>query len=221
MKILLYIATFLSVVFSDSYPDRLRIYIDNSIKSFQIQESGNLSNIEDLNNLLIAYKAEKIEKWLHNALPIDRDGEIYLNRYYIIYFGSNRGKYSMDALKTKFNKLSCIDHVELVTINRPTYTPNDPYWNSQYGMELIQADLAFDLWNIAGGEFPGEMANGEIVVGIVDNSLEWDHPDLVENVWQNLGEDADGDGVVMIQSGNSWIFDPGDINGIDDDGIIM
>ena len=62
------------------------------------------------------------------------------------------------------------------------------------------------------------MANGEIVVGIVDNSLEWDHPDLVENVWQNLGEDADGDGVVMIQSGNSWIFDPGDINGIDDDG---
>ena len=38
------------------------------------------------------------------------------------------------------------------------------------------------------------------------------------NVWQNLGEDADGDGVVIIQSGNSWIFDPGDINGIDDDG---
>ena len=85
-------------------------------------------------------------------------------------------------------------------------------------MELIQADLAFDLWNIAGGEFPGEMTDGEIVVGIVDNSLEWDHPDLVENIWQNLGEDADGDGVVMIQSGNSWIFDPDDINGIDDDG---
>ena len=87
MKILFYIFTFLSVLFSDSYSDRLRIYIDNSIKSFQIQESGNLSNIDDLNNLLIAYKAEKIEKWLHNALPIDRDGEIYLNRYYIIYFG--------------------------------------------------------------------------------------------------------------------------------------
>ena len=218
IKILLYVLTFFSVAISEVYQDRLRIYLDNSIKSFQINESEDLSNIEELNDILIDLKAEKIEKWLPNALPTDRDGEVFLNRYYIIYFGSNQGKYSMDALKTKFNKLSCIDHVELVTINRPTFTPNDPYWNSQYGMELIQADLAFDLWNIAGGEFPGEMANGEIVVGIVDNSLEWDHPDLVENVWQNLGEDADGDGVVMIQSGNSWIFDPGDINGIDDDG---
>ena len=218
IKILLYTITFLSVATSEIYQDRLRVYLDNSIKSFQINESEDLSNIEELNDILIDLKVEKIEKWLPNALPTDRDGEVFLNRYYIIYFGSNQGKYSMDALKTKFNKLSCIDHVELVTINRPTFTPNDPYWNSQYGMELIQADLAFDLWNIAGGEFPGEMANGEIVVGIVDNSLEWDHPDLVENVWQNLGEDADGDGVVMIQSGNSWIFDPGDINGIDDDG---
>ena len=34
--------------------------------------------------------------------------------------------------------------------------------------ELIQADLAFDLWDIDGGEIPGQMASGEIVVGIVD-----------------------------------------------------
>ena len=49
-----------------------------------------------------------------------------------------------------------------------------PYWNNQYGLELIQADLAFDLWDIDGGEIPGQMASGEIVVGIVDNGLEWD-----------------------------------------------
>ena len=96
MKILLYIVTFLSVLFSESYPDRLRVYIDNSIKSFQIHESGNLSNIDELNNLLIAYKAEKIEKWLPNALPTDRDGEIYLNRYYIVYFELNQDKYLLN-----------------------------------------------------------------------------------------------------------------------------
>jgi hypothetical protein len=33
-----------------------------------------------------------------------------------------------------------------------------------------------------------------------------------------LGEDADGDGVVLVQSGNSWVFDSGDVNGVDDDG---
>jgi len=125
---------------------------------------------------------------------------------------------SIREIEDNLSKMSCIDHVELVTVNRPTYTPNDPYWNNQYGLELMQADLAYDLWDIDGGEVPGEMASGEVVVGIVDNSLEWDHPDLVGNIWQNLGEDADGDGVVIIQSGGSWIFDPGDVNGIDDDG---
>ena len=58
------------------------------------------------------------------------------------------------------------------------------------------------LWDIDGGQFPGEMESGEIVVGVSDNGFNWKHPDLVGNVWQNLGEDADGDGVVIIQSGN-------------------
>ena len=58
--------------------------------------------------------------------------------------------------------------MELDPIYRPTdYTPNDPYWNNQYGLELIQADLAFDLWDIDGGEIPGQMTSGEIVVGVV------------------------------------------------------
>ena len=33
--------------------------------------------------------ANKIERWLPNALPVDRDGDIYLNRYYMIYFFSD------------------------------------------------------------------------------------------------------------------------------------
>jgi subtilisin family serine protease len=61
------------------------------------------------------------------------------------------------------------------------------------------------------------MSDGEMVVGIVDNALDWDHSDLVGNLWQNLGEDADGDGIVIVQSGNTWVFDPGDENGVDDD----
>ena len=40
-----------------------------------------------------------------------------------------------------------------------------------------------------------------VVVGIVDNGLNGIILILVGNVWQNLGEDADGDGVVIIQSG--------------------
>ena len=216
IKKFLYAGILLQVLLSETYNDRIRVYIDNSIKNFEVNASGDLSNNDELNTLMVNCGVEKIEQWLPNALPTDRDGEVYLNRYYMIYF-SPRSK-SLQTLKNEFNQLKCIDHVELVTVHRTTYTPNDPYWNNQYGLELIQADLAYDLWDIDGGDIPGEMASGEIVVGIVDNSLEWDHPDLVGNIWQNLGEDADGDGVVIIQSGGSWIFDPGDVNGIDDDG---
>ena len=81
--ILTYALTFFSVANSEIYQDRLRVYLDNSIKSFQINESEDLSNIKELNDILIDVKAEKIEKWLPNALPTDRDGETYLNRYYI------------------------------------------------------------------------------------------------------------------------------------------
>ena len=98
---------------------------------------------------------------------------------------------------------------------KTNYPPNDPSWNQQYGLELIQANLAYDLWDINNGENPG---SSDVVVAIVDVGFEWSHPDLVDNVWHNLGEDFDGDGTVIVQEGDTWIFDPGDQNGIDDDG---
>ena len=49
----------------------------------------------------------------------------------------------------------------------------------------------------------------------MDDASDWDHPDLINNIWQNLGEDADGDGVVLVQNGSSWSFDPDDINNVE------
>jgi subtilisin family serine protease len=59
-----------------------------------------------------------------------------------------------------------------------------------------------------------------IVINVIDFGTDWMHPDQAPNVWQNLGEDVDGDGHTMewdsIQK--AWILDPGDINDWDDDG---
>lgn len=50
--------------------------------------------------------------------------------------------------------------------------------------------------------------------------LEWNHPDIsIDNIWQNLGEDANNNGFTIYQDANGNIlFDFGDLNGIDDDG---
>ena len=103
IKKFLYAGILLQVLLSETYNDRIRVYIDNSIKNFEVNASGDLSNNDELNTLMVKCGVEKIEQWLPNALPTDRDGEIYLNRYYMIYF-SHRSK-SLQTLKNEFNQL--------------------------------------------------------------------------------------------------------------------
>lgn len=87
-----------------------------------------------------------------------------------------------------------------------------------------------------------EIQTGNITIAVPDTSIFWNHEDLIENIWQNLGEDFDGDGKVIQPNGTEYIydvyedypdpgtnttinrsytkyiFDPDDVNGIDDDG---
>jgi subtilase family protein len=48
-----------------------------------------------------------------------------------------------------------------------------------------------------------------MVVAVIDTGTCYTHPDLANNIWVNPGEDLGGDGIV---------WDPADMNGIDDDG---
>ena len=214
-KLLLLQISILQILSADIYNDRILIYIDNSIRDFQIDENSGKVNLEDLNNEMVKIGAVEIFQWLPNARPTDRDGEIYLNRYFIIMLGSNRS--NIYDIAENIGNVNGVYNSEVMHIMKPDYIPNDQRWNQQYGLELIEADLAYDLWDIDNGEIPGYVEDGEIVVAVTDVGFEWDHPDLIDNVWQNLGEDADGDGSVIELSGNTWIFDPDDVNDIDDD----
>ena len=215
-NIIIYILLAFKLIFSEVYKDRFLIYINNSIGEVEISLANGFTNNKEINNLLEEIGYDEIFQWLPSARPSDRDGEVYLNRFFVIKMPKESDDI-FELIKIA-SKVDNIDSAEPITIMKTNYTPNDPRWNQQYGLELIQADLAFDLWNISDGHLPGSSDAEEIVVAIVDVGFEWTHPDLVNNVWQNLGEDFDGDGAVIVQQGNTWIFDPGDQNGIDDDG---
>ena len=68
---------------------------------------------------------------------------------------------------------------------------------------------------------PAVWAEGDSGQGVLaanhDGGCDWHHPDLIHNIWNNLGEDFDNDGHTLEWDGLSWIFDPGDINNVDDD----
>lgn len=77
------------------------------------------------------------------------------------------------------------------------------------GLTLMRADQVWALGNKGKG----------VLTANADDGFWWRHPDLVKGIWQNLGEDANNNGMtVNIQSGTGSAFDAGDINGIDDDG---
>ncbi len=60
---------------------------------------------------------------------------------------------------------------------RADMTPNDPLYNKLWGMPKIVSNKAWDITTGSKG----------IVVGVVDTGIDYNHPDLADNVWSNAG----------------------------------
>ena len=104
-----------------------------------------------------------------------------------------------------------IEYAEPVPQIQLLEVPNDAMYGALHHLPQIKADSAWDIHK-------GENGPEDVVIAIVDSGVDWDHEDLVDNIWQNQGEDFDGDGKTIELSGGAWTFDPDDENGIDDDG---
>ncbi len=154
-----------------------------------------------------------IKPWLSAATSNDVSGDIYLNRIYKITFDSLKSG-DLELIKNELNNFPFIHHVEYDYIRVPTYQPNDSRYNQQWFISKIQSDHAWDFWNVNGGNIPG---NKDVLLASVDTGVDWNHSDLIGNIWQNLGEDADGDGRTLELINGQWVFDPDDLNNIDDD----
>lgn len=116
------------------------------------------------------------------------------------------------SLSKKISKISGIEWAEPKYARVVADGPNDPVFNADtttlYNLYKINAKEA---WKINNG-------NKNIIIAIIDSGVYWEHPDLMQNIHQNLGEDADGDGHTIEWDGTRWVLDPGDLDGIDNDG---
>ncbi|MBN1350390.1 S8 family peptidase [candidate division KSB1 bacterium] len=83
--------------------------------------------------------------------------------------------------------------------NAPTLVPNDPFYSRQQHLPQIHAEEAWEI----------EQGDAQVIIGIIDSGVDWNHPDLAANIWVNDdevldGKDSDGNG--FIDDIRGWDF---------------
>jgi len=81
------------------------------------------------------------------------------------------------------------------------FTPNDPSISIQWGLDTVNA---FEAWDITRGTH-------DVVVGVLDTGIDWNHPDLAANMWN----DSEGYHGYNFIAGNRIPMDD-NTNGYDD-----
>ena len=112
--------------------------------------------------------------------------------------------YSSDVdpnfVSSKISKLNEIEWAEPKFVYDPVYVPNDPNFGSQWNLSIIDAALA---WDVTKGDT-------NVVIGIVDTGVDWDHPDLATNIWINWdeipGNGIDDDNNGFVDDIRGWDF---------------
>ncbi|RKZ12475.1 hypothetical protein DRQ50_11895, partial [bacterium] len=117
----------------------------------------------------------------------------------------------------------------LVEIIEPNYivtmneTPDDARFDELWGMEntgqtggTAGADIsATTAWDVFTG-------SSDVVVGVIDTGVDYNHPDLADNIWTNPGEipgnGVDDDGNGYIDDIHGWDFVNNDNDPMDDNG---
>ena len=125
-------------------------------------------------------------------------GEHGLRQIFYFYYETGRDPRRVAAA---FHKLAGIAYAEPEYRYSNTGVPQDPQYERQKFLGWIQAEEA---WDLTKGE------DGDVVIAVVDGGTEWQHEDLIDNIWTNPNEIADN-GIDDDQNGfvddiHGWNF---------------
>jgi subtilisin family serine protease len=129
-----------------------------------------------------------------------------VDRFHHLKLG--KGENVEDAL-AKLRQSPAVEYAEPNYLRQVSAIPNDTQFTSLWGLRntgqnvggtVGTADVDIDApeaWDITTG-------SSNVIIGVIDTGIAYDHPDLAANIWKNPGE-IPNDGI--DNDGNGWVDD--------------
>ncbi len=166
----------------------------------------------EMDRLFVRFRAYDFEPFFGTMKIKNPEYSFKTRNDYKIFFPDET---NMRLVAAEFRQLKGIELAEpdwILPMN--DFIPNDPYYEDQWWLHIIDAAQAWDY----------QTGNDEIIVGAIDTGVDWHHPDLINNLWVNPGEDLDDDHRPfdpqfpdMLGTIGDWNFEDDDDNGLEED----
>lgn len=189
----------------------------------------NLSQPHQERQLIVTFKPGTSKSLVNqNFQALQADPEALNAQSYLLKF---RDDVDLETMAEQLSASGQVRSVEANVIYKLyEKTPNDPDFAMLYGMKnsgqsggVVGADIgATEAWDETTG-------SKDVLVGIIDSGMDYNHPDLKDNVWSNPGEtglDANGndkrtngiddDGNGFVDDWHGWDFSNNDNDPMDD-----
>lgn len=135
----------------------------------------------------LAPLAQKVRKYSRSNRKKDRPGPAFFETLVSVQLDAAQDP---DEALLQLRSAPDVEYAHPEALYHAVGVPSDPSYPQLWGLQKIQADLAWDA----------EVGRHEVVVAVIDTGIDVSHPDLRANVWVNPDEipangvDDDGNG---------------------------
>ena len=155
------------------------------------------TNLQDLTS---KFKVQNITEDSQDLRSQELKNQLGLNRTYKLSIDSNITKSKLKSLIKKLNSDPNIEYAELDSLAQINFIPNDPLYNSTGSTWNFPFDEMWAAKRIHSEQAWDSSLGEGIVIAIIDTGVDYNHPDLWDNIWVDpkLASDQNKDGKINL-----------------------